>query len=77
VPEEKCAYRVLVKKLRERDHLEDLSIDERITLKWIFKLQDGRVEWTHLAQDRNRWRALVNIVINLRFPQNEGNSLSS
>jgi hypothetical protein len=23
--------------LRERDHLEDLGIDERITLKWILK----------------------------------------
>jgi len=39
--------------LRERDHLEDLSIDERITLKWIFKLQVGRVEWIDLAQNRN------------------------
>jgi len=45
---------------RERDHLEELSIDERIILKWILKLQDGRVEWMDLAQDRNRWRALVN-----------------
>jgi hypothetical protein len=23
--------------LRERDHLEDLVVDERILLKWIFK----------------------------------------
>jgi hypothetical protein len=26
----------------------------------------GGVEWIHLAQDRNRWRALVNAVMNLR-----------
>jgi hypothetical protein len=26
---------------------------------------DG-VEWIGLAQDRNRWRALVNVAINLR-----------
>jgi hypothetical protein len=26
----------------------------------------GRVDWIQLAQDRNRWRALVNTVMNLR-----------
>jgi hypothetical protein len=28
----------------------------------------GDVHWIHLAQDRDRWRALVNTVMNLRFP---------
>jgi hypothetical protein len=28
----------------------------------------GDVEWIDLAQDRNRWRALVNSVLNLRVP---------
>jgi hypothetical protein len=28
----------------------------------------GGVEWIGLAQDRNRWRALVNSVLNLRVP---------
>jgi hypothetical protein len=28
----------------------------------------GDVDWIDLAQDRNRWRALVNSVLNLRVP---------
>jgi hypothetical protein len=27
----------------------------------------GGVEWIHLAQDRDRWRAVVNAVMNLRL----------
>jgi hypothetical protein len=26
----------------------------------------GDVDWIHLAQDRDRWRAIVNMVMNLR-----------
>ena len=28
----------------------------------------GDVEWIEVAQDRDRWRALVNVVMNLRVP---------
>jgi hypothetical protein len=28
----------------------------------------GDVDWIGLAQDRNRWRALVNLVLNLPVP---------
>jgi hypothetical protein len=30
-------------------------------------VEDG-VDWIDLAQDRDQWRALVNTVLNLRFP---------
>jgi hypothetical protein len=32
----------------------------------------GDVDWIGLTQDRNRWRALVNSVLNLRVPRNAG-----
>jgi hypothetical protein len=32
----------------------------------------GDVDWIGLAQDRERWRALVNSVLNLRVPENAG-----
>jgi len=35
----RSAYRVLVGNLMERGHLEDLGVNGRIILKWIFKLE--------------------------------------
>jgi hypothetical protein len=32
----------------------------------------GDVDWIGLAQDRDRWRALVNSVLNLRVPKDAG-----
>jgi hypothetical protein len=54
--------------LRERDHLEDPGIDGRIILRWIFRKWDGDMDWIDLAQNRERWQALVNAVMNIPFP---------
>ena len=47
------------------------ALDETIILKRIFRKWDwggGAMSWNHLAQNRSRWRALVNAVINLQVP---------
>jgi hypothetical protein len=35
-----------------------------MALKWVFKKLDRGVDWIKLAQDRNRWRDVVNVVMN-------------
>jgi hypothetical protein len=49
--------------------LGDTGVDGRVILKWIFK-EVGWVgmDWIELVQDRDRLRALVNAVMNLRVP---------
>jgi hypothetical protein len=37
------AYKILVEKSEEKNHLEDLGIDERIILRWIMKKQYMRM----------------------------------
>jgi hypothetical protein len=37
----------------------------------------GVVDWIGLAQDRGKWRALVNSIINLSVPKNKSGNLSS
>jgi len=55
--------------LTERDYLGDRGVDGRIILRWIFRKWDvWGMDWIELAQDRDRWLALVNAVMNLWVP---------
>jgi len=54
--------------LKKRDYLENLGVDGRIILKLNFQECDGGMDWIVLAQCRDRWRAAVKSVMNLRIP---------
>jgi hypothetical protein len=46
-------------------------MDKRSNLREIVDLREtgwGGMEWIHLAQDRDQWRALVNTVMSFHVP---------
>jgi hypothetical protein len=67
--EKRNAYRLLVGKpvgkrplgIPRRRWVDNIGMD-------LGEVGWGGVDWIGLAQDRNRWRALVNSVLNLRVP---------
>ena len=65
VGERRGVYRVLVGKPEGKRLLGSPDVDGRIILRWIFSKQDRGVDWIDLTQDRDRWRPLINAVINL------------
>jgi hypothetical protein len=67
--ENRNAYRLLVGKPEGKRPL------ERPRCRWVDNIKRdlgevcwGVVDWIGLTQDRNRWRALVNSVLNLHVP---------
>ena len=52
---------LLWESLRERDHLENAGVDGTIKLNRI-------LGWINLVQNRGKWLALTNVVMNLRVP---------
>jgi hypothetical protein len=67
--EERGAYRILVGRPegrrplgRPRHRWEDNTKTDLREVGW------GGMNWIELAQDRDRWRALVNVVMNLGVP---------
>jgi hypothetical protein len=55
--------------LRKKNHFEDSGVYGRINSKIdLREVGCGGVDWIELAQDEDRWRALVNVVMNFRIP---------
>jgi hypothetical protein len=52
------------------------DVDGRIILKWILKIEWEAMDWIHLAQDRDLWRVLVYMVMQLRVSENTGSFLT-
>jgi hypothetical protein len=67
--EKRKAYRLLVGKSEgkrllgrpKRRWVDNIRMD-------LGEVEWGDVDWIGIAQDRNRWRALVNSELNLRVP---------
>jgi hypothetical protein len=61
----------------ESDHKENLHVIDDSSKKDLGEIGWDGMDWIYLAQDRDNWRALVNIVITLWIPYNVGKLLSS
>jgi hypothetical protein len=71
-------YRVLVGKPEEKRPLGRPRCRWEDNIKMVLQeVECEGMDWIGLAQDRDRWRAFVNAVMNLRVPYNAGNFLTS
>jgi hypothetical protein len=67
--ERRGVYRILVGKPEEKKPLGRPRHSWEDTIKMdLQEVGCGSMDWINVAQDRDRWRALVNVVIYLRVP---------
>jgi predicted P-loop ATPase len=54
------AYRSLARSLKKREYMKDFNLDRRIILKCVLK-----VDWIHIAENRDKYWTLEIIILNL------------
>jgi hypothetical protein len=73
IGDKRNAYRLLVGKRPigrpRRRWVDNIRMD-------LGKVGWGDVDWNGLAQERNRWKALVNLIFDIQVPLNAGKLLS-
>jgi hypothetical protein len=62
--EQRQVYKGLMESPKERDHSEDQGVDGSVRSECILRDWLG-ADLIRLAHDKNRWRAVVNAVMNL------------
>jgi hypothetical protein len=66
--EEKCIQFSFVGKPERRYHMENRCTYWRIILKLVFKeIRWEDMDCSYLAVDRGKWKAVVNVIMNVRF----------
>ena len=75
--ESRSAYRILAGKSEGKRPLARPRHRWYDNIKMDIQEVGWSMDWIDLAQDRDRWRALVNVVMNLQVPLNAGNFLTS
>jgi hypothetical protein len=66
--EKRVAYRILVGRPEGRRQLGRPRRRWEDNFKMDLEEVECGIDWIELAQDRDRWRGLVNAVMNLRVP---------
>jgi hypothetical protein len=77
VGDRRGAYSFFLERCEERRSLGRekcrLEYNTKVELKEVRR----DLDWIELAQDSDRWRAFLNVEINIQFPLNTGNFLAS
>jgi hypothetical protein len=67
--EKRNAFKILVGKPEGKGTLGRPRCRWKDSIKMdLREMEWGGMDWIHLAQDRDQWQALVNIVMNLQVP---------